>query len=58
MPIYEYECPQCGCKGSVRCPVSERPDTQQCPNGCGEMERVISAPNVIVRNPAVGKSGW
>jgi putative FmdB family regulatory protein len=45
MPLYDYECPECGLKEDIWAKISE--NFIECPS-CGKgMKRLISAPGVI-----------
>lgn len=43
MPIYEYECPNCGSKFEMLRPVAGEDDEVRCPAcGAGEVKRRLS----------------
>ncbi|MBQ8972660.1 MAG: zinc ribbon domain-containing protein [Clostridia bacterium] len=39
MPLYEFRCPQCGCRFELLCSISQR-DNAVCPKCAGKVERV------------------
>ena len=53
MPLYEYQCPKCGCRFE-RIQKFSAPDPKKCPNcGAGKLERLLHAPAVQFKG-----SGW
>ena len=53
MPLYEYQCPKCGCRFE-RIQKFSDPDPKKCPNcGAGKLERLLHAPAVQFKG-----SGW
>lgn len=51
MPLYEYECPECGRFEKIQ-KFSDRP-LKKCPNGHAGVERLLSAPAIQFKG-----SGW
>ena len=53
MPLYEYQCPKCGCRFE-RIQKFSDPDPKRCPNcGAGKVERLLHAPAVQFKG-----TGW
>jgi putative FmdB family regulatory protein len=53
VPLYEYQCPKCGCRFE-RIQKFSDPDPKKCPNcGAGKLERLLHAPAVQFKG-----SGW
>ena len=49
MPIYEYECDDCGHRFErIFMSPDDRPDEMTCPECGGEVQRLFSAPSVRV----------
>ena len=55
MPLYEYKCPKDGVVAQDIRPWVERNNVQACPRCYGPMDRQVSAPHGVVKNPAVPK---
>lgn len=54
MPIYEYQCPECGCEQEAILPLSEATVMQFCSN-CGKpTERRVSLPHSL-KSPIGGR---
>lgn len=55
MPLYEYECPECGRFDDLQ-PVSAASEPAACP-GCGELSpRVISLPRLLEMDGSLRKA--
>jgi len=53
VPLYEYQCPKCGCRFE-RIQKFSDPDPKKCPNcGAGKVERLLHAPAVQFKG-----TGW
>jgi len=53
VPLYEYQCPKCGCRFE-RIQKFSDPDPKKCPNcGAGRVERLLHAPAVQFKG-----TGW
>jgi putative FmdB family regulatory protein len=53
VPLYEYQCPKCGCRFE-RIQKFSDPDPKKCPNcGAGKLERLLHAPAVQFKG-----TGW
>ena len=53
VPLYEYQCPRCGCRFE-RIQKFSDPDPKKCPNcGAGKLERLLHAPAVQFKG-----TGW
>jgi putative FmdB family regulatory protein len=53
VPLYEYQCPKCGCRFE-RIQKFSDPDPKKCPKcGAGKIERLLHAPAVQFKG-----SGW
>ena len=53
MPLYEYQCPKCGCRFE-RIQKFSDPNPKKCPNcGAGKVERLLHAPAVQFKG-----TGW
>ncbi len=52
MPIYEYECTQCGCRSEVVQKVSD-PPLRMCRKCGGELKKLISPPAIQFKG-----NGW
>ena len=52
MPIYEYECTQCGCRSEVVQKVNE-PRLSRCKKCGGKLKKLISSPAIQFKG-----SGW
>jgi putative FmdB family regulatory protein len=52
MPIYEYECTQCGCRSEVFQKVSD-PPLRKCKKCGGALKKLISSPAIQFKG-----SGW
>ena len=50
MPIYEYQCDECGCRFEVRQSYSDAPVTQCKDDKCrGKVHKVFSPPAIIFK---------
>ena len=50
MPIYEYQCEECGCRFELRQGFDDEPLTECQRDGCrGHVHRVLSAPAIIFK---------
>jgi len=53
VPLYEYQCPKCGCRFE-RIQKFSDPDPKKCPNcGAGKVDRLLHAPAVQFKG-----TGW
>jgi putative FmdB family regulatory protein len=53
VPLYEYQCPKCGCRFE-RIQKFSDPDPKKCPNcGAGKVQRMLHAPAVQFKG-----TGW
>jgi putative FmdB family regulatory protein len=53
VPLYEYQCPKCGCRFE-RIQKFSDPDPKKCPNcGAGKVDRMLHAPAVQFKG-----TGW
>jgi len=53
VPLYEYQCPKCGCRFE-RIQKFSDPDPKKCPNcGAGKLDRLLHAPAVQFKG-----TGW
>jgi putative FmdB family regulatory protein len=57
MPLYEYQCKQCGERSEILQNISDPPKSQ-CPKCGGEMKKLLSAPAIQFKGSGFYKTDY